>query len=164
MKCLVCGKVYSGNMCPICDFPVVNITTNDEEGLKALQPTIEAHRAAFSKKVALSLLAYTYDVDDSSVTFQSNDKIPFGSVSHLCDQSIWLDTEFTNVKQRKTIPVTLCVDIQNKPVYQVTVNVKNLPSDMIQVGIAVDRSLQFNFLLKDSSGQSICSEIQPIII
>lgn len=162
MKCLVCGKVYNGNMCPICDFPVVNITTREAE--EALQKTIKAHRAAFLKKVRLSLLAHTYAVDDSSVTLQGNDKISFGDVSHLCNQSTWSDTEFTNVKQRKTIPVTLCVDIENKPGYQVEVNVENLPSDSLWAGLAVDSSLQFSFLLKDSSGHSVRSEVQPIIV
>lgn len=164
MKCLVCGKVHNSNICPICEFPVVNITTNDKDGLKAIRSTIEAHRTAFSKKVALSLLAYNYDVNDSSVAFRSSDKISLGSAAHLCNQSIWLDTEFTNMKQRKTIPVTLCVDIENKSAYQVTVNVENLPSDSLWVGIAVDSSLLFKFLLKDGNGHSVCSAIQPIIV
>ena len=167
MKCLVCGKEHNAQKCPLCGFPVVHIMTNDKEGLKALRPTIEAHRAEFAKKMMLSLLIYDYEVD-KQVDFKGTAKIPLGRVDALSQHPIWLEKEFTNMAQRKTIPVTLCVDIDNQPPYQITVNLENIPSETIQVGVAAEPltaepPLQFRFMIKDSQGHSVASEPQTMI-
>lgn len=162
MKCLVCGKEYNGNECPVCGFPVVNITVNDEEGLKALRPTIDAHRAEFEKNIELSLLSYTYEVGNR-IEPQGEERIPLGRVSQLSGQTVWLDTEFTNVVQRKAIPVTLCVTVRNRPEYRINVNAANILSDTIRVGICVNSSLQFCVIIQDSSGISSRSEFMPIV-
>lgn len=167
MECLVCGKKYDTQECPLCGFPVVHSMANDEETLKALRPTIEAHRAEFAKKIMLSLLIYDYEVD-KQVDFKGTSKIPLGRVDALCRQPLWVEKEFTNMAQRKNIPVTLCVDIDNQPPYQITVNLENIPSETIQVGVAAEPlaaepPLRFRFLIKDSQGHSVSSDLQPII-
>ena len=164
MKCPVCGKVYSDQKCPVCTFPIVNITTNDTEGLKAIQPMINAHRAQFLTKVTLSLSVFVYEQDSQQVSFQGSAKIPLDSVSNLYHHVTWLNRKFTNIQQRQTIPVTLCVAVENQPEYQITVDMENLPSDTLQLGISIEEPLQFSFYLKDGDGHTSCSEVRPIIV
>lgn len=162
MKCLACGMEHNEKKCPRCYFPVVNITGNYEEGVKTLQPTIEKYRSEFSEKVELSLLTYLYEVNQT-VTFQGNEKISFGRVCDLFNQTTWLETEFTNIAERKSIPISLCVAIENQPAYQITTNVPNLPSDTLQLGIEIDRTLRFHFVIRDAAGHCVSSETQPIV-
>ena len=163
MKCLVCNSEFTGKACTVCGFPIVEILGDYETGMKNFQPTIEKYRNDFLKKISLSLVGYRYDVADK-VSLIGQEKFQLGTAEKLMKDMTWLDMDFTNVASRTTVPVTLSVSIDDKPDYEIGLEVNNLPSEKVRLGFQVDQQLQITCELRDDSGKSVHSEPKPIIV
>jgi len=164
MKCFVCDFEYDGKECPKCKFPevVVPFGSDREASLKAMKQTVEKYRNEFAKKIKAELMVYNYDVTDK-IVYQGEERCTLGKVNLLMSKVTWLDTEFTNVITRENLPITLNVSIEEQAEYQITVNIKNIPSDTLRVGISMDSGLNFSFIIKDAAGNSVRSDMFPIV-
>lgn len=164
MKCLVCGKSFSGNECPVCGFPVVEIPGDDfEAGIRALRPTIDKHRNDFAARVTLGAVVYNYELSVKLKEIGSVIK-PFGKASELVGKTIWLDESFENVNTRDMIPVTISVEVDKGVEYQVSAEIPNLKdSDKLRLGISMENDFSYSLLLADKSGNSSSSHKMPLI-
>ncbi len=162
MKCLVCNAIHEQNVCPRCGFPVVEIPGDYEAGLKALQPTVAKYRNDFAKKINVALVVHNYDYDND-LEYMGEEKLPFGNAGALMSAEKWLDVKFINVLSRKTFPVTLNVSVEGQPDYILTLEINNLPSETIQVGISLDESFDFRLIFRDTSGNTVSSDAMPLL-
>ncbi len=158
MECLVCNCHYEGDECPACDFPVVNFPGNREAGIRALQPTIEAHRKAFLPKVQIGMLNYYYTIKDGEVTERREECVPFGTADALCGQLVWLDRRFEKVTDRASVEVHLCMTIDDRQ-FEKCVNVPVIAGAQTQeVGILLEEDLQFCIHIRSNTGDTLVSE------
>ena len=164
MKCLVCGKSFSGNECPICRFPVVEIPGDDfEAGIRALKPTIDKYRNDFAAKVTLGAVVYNYEL---SVKLKENGSVvkPFGKASELVGKTVWLDDSFENVNTRDMIPVNISVKVDKGADYRIAADIPNIKdSDKLMLGITMENDFSYSLILADMDGNSSSSAKMPLI-
>ncbi len=152
MKCLVCGKEFNNEIyqCPVCAFPVPQFPGNPEEGIRALEPTIRAHRETLSKLVRIGVVLYQYEVSWSDVRETGKETADFGSVYRLLGKPVWLDRRFKAFEARKNCDIQLCVDMGDRA-YTIQVNVPSIQdAEEYELGIAVDDNFMFRLMLRDN--------------
>ena len=162
MNCLVCNATHDEKVCPKCGFPVVEIPGDYEAGLKVLQPTVDNFRKDFAAKIKVDLIVHNYDITDS-VTYSGEEKISFGNVDSIISKEAWLETEFSNVTSRTSLPVTLSVSAEGQPEYQLYYEIKNLSGETLKIGLSVDEKFNACVILKDDSGNTERSGCIPLI-
>lgn len=155
MKCLVCNTEYNGDECPVCEFPVVELFGDYEEGIKSIKPAIDSYRNEFVKKIIVGLVAYNYTIDNHGINETSTEEIEFGCISDLINKTQWSEEEFEIISARDRIPVTVYRKMNNRVTKQNIIEFQCDETGTFQVGIGVNDELEYHMLLKDSGGRII---------
>lgn len=164
MKCLVCGKEFNGNVCPVCDFPIVEIPGDYEEGMRTLQPVIDHHRKAFAERIALGVVTYEYEMEESVITEKGNKNSMFGNMSELLGKTKWLDEFFECPNLRNVMYLSVVVSVDGKDGKIFKVKLPNFKEACrVSLGICCDEDLKFCLKIKNEKGEELCSEKTPVI-
>lgn len=164
MNCLVCGKEFKGTVCPVCQFPIVEIPGDYESGLKALQPTIQKHRAAFAEQITMELEVFEYQIDNAAVRERGSQNLNLGKVSDMINNVVWAGVAFENPSLRQNIEMTVIIGIAGaKKEKRKVVMPTPKTEEKISLGIFCDNDFNFQIVLKDGKGTQVTSQKNRII-
>lgn len=151
MKCLVCGKEYTGAECSLCSFPNVQIAGDYETGLQQLMPTINAHKEEFMKKVTLGIEILKRNPEDAPSVMPTPVVVNFGTVADLTGKETWLDNAFARLPGSQTVDVKAVIDY-GKETANKTVSVPNVDEVGLQnIGISVNSDNTFSLMIKNKN-------------
>ena len=161
MKCVVCGKEYEKDRCPVCGFPKVEFPGDPEEGLRAMRPAIEAYRDDFLSKVSIGVIVYQWKDDNGAIVLDRSERLQIGTGKELMGNTRWLAEKFARIPDEEGLQVNLSIRINGKDEER-SVRIPNLMEPELQeLGAAVDEALNIQLLLRNSS-RSTQSEKMPL--
>ena len=165
MKCLVCGKEFNDDVCPVCGFPIVQIPGDDyEEGLRTLQPVINHHRKLFAERLSLGVVTFEYEMADSVITEKGHKTSVFGKLSDMMNETVWLNDVFEYPNLRNIMYLNVILKTDGKEEKSFKVKLPNFKEACIgRLGACCDESLNFVLKLKNENGVELCSEKTPVI-
>lgn len=154
MKCIVCGKKYEKDRCPVCNFPKIEFLTDPEEGLQAMKPEIDAYRDNFLSQVSIGITAYQWKDNNGEIVMDRSERIHIGTGKELRGNTKWLAEKFGRIPDEEKLQVSLSIQVNGK-VEEQSVNIPNLLEPELQeLGAAVDDALNIQLLLRNSSGST----------
>lgn len=158
MKCYVCGKTYTGNVCPRCRFPAVEVpNTTWEQGRLALAATIAPFRAAFLESIRVSMIAFYHRDENGFYVPDREEEILLGTGTALYENEVWLDREFARREDQPSIRIHLRLTTGSNT-RQELVEVPNLHAPELQkLGITMDDQFQIRLKLRNTSETPTCS-------
>ena len=161
MKCIVCGKDYEKDKCPVCSFPKIEFPADPEKGLREMKPAIDAYRDDFLGLVNIGVIAYQWKDDNGVIAMDRSERIQIGTGKELREHTVWLDEKFARIPDEETLRLSLSVQVNGKTEER-SVSIPNLMEPELQeIGAAVDGALNIQLLLRNSSG-SAQSEKMPL--
>ena len=161
MKCIVCGKEYEKDKCPICNFPKIEFPTDPEKGLQAMKPAIDAYRDDFLSQVSIGIIAYQWKDSNGEIVMDRSERIHIGTGKELRENAKWLAEKFARIPDEENLQVSLSIQVNGKDEER-NVSIPNLmESELQELGAAVDGALNIQLLLRNSSG-STQSEKMPL--
>ncbi len=164
MKCLVCGKEFQGTVCPICEFPIVEIPGDYEAGLRTLQPVIRSHREAFAEKIHIGVMIFEYEIDNGTIRETGSRKKFFGKVAEMMHRKKWLDTVFENPLSRKSMDIHMVICVDGRKDDNRTVSIPTPKTEgKISLGIVCEDTFCFYLIVKDEKGNEVTSRKMEIV-
>lgn len=161
MKCIVCGKEYEKDKCPVCLFPKIEFPSDPEKGLRAMRPAIDAYRDDFLGQVSIGIVAYHWKDDDGDIVMDRNERIQIGTGKELLGNTKWLAEKFARIPDEEELQVNLSIQVNGEDEVR-SVSIPNLMEPELQeLGAVVDDALNIQLLLRNSSG-STQSEKTPL--
>lgn len=152
MKCIVCGKEYEKNKCPVCNFPKIEFPADPEEGLRAMKPTIDAYRDNFLSQISIGIIVYYWKDDNGMIAKDRTERIQIGTGKELHEDTKWLAEKFARIPDVEKLQVDLSVQVNDIDEQQ-SVSIPNLmEAELQELGAAVDDDLNIQLLLRNSSG------------
>lgn len=163
MKCIVCGKEYEKDSCPVCGFPKVEFPGDPEKGLQAMKPAIDAYRDDFLGQVSIGIIAYQWKDDSGMIVMDRSERLQIGTGKELRENTRWLAEKFARIPDEEKLRVSLSVQV-NGIGEERSVGIPNLTEPELQeLGAVVDDALNIQLLLRNSSG-STQSEKMPLFL
>lgn len=154
MKCVVCGKEYTGQECPACKFPVIRFPGDPEEGMRTMKPEIDAYRDKFLENLHVALVSYSWKDKEGRVVVDRQYEIPFGSGAELYGGEVWLPKEFARIKDKKTLQIQVVIHNGTESMErQITID-NLMEPELQQIGAALDEEMNFCLMLKNTSGKT----------
>lgn len=161
MKCIVCGKDYEKDSCPVCQFPKIEFPGDPEKGLQAMKGAIDAYRDDFLKQVSVGVIAYQWKDDNGVIVMDRSERVQIGTGKELREATRWLAEKFARIPDEEGLQVNLSIRINGKDEER-SVRIPNLMEPELQeLGAAVDEALNIQLLLRNSS-RSTQSEKMPL--
>ena len=161
MKCIVCGKDYEKDSCPVCQFPKIEFPGDPEKGLQAMKPAIDAYREDFLGQVSIGIIAYQWKDDNGVIVMDRSELVPFGTGRELRGNTKWLTEKFARIPDEERLQVSLSVQVNGKSEVR-SVSIPNLTdAELQELGAAVDDALNIQLLLRNSF-RSTQSEKMPL--
>ena len=161
MKCIVCGKEYEKDSCPVCNFPKIEFPGDPEKGLQAMKPAIDAYRDDFLGQVSIGVIVYQWKDDNGEIVMDRSERLQIGTGRELLENTQWLAEKFARLPEEAQLQVNLSVRVNGKEEAR-NVRIPNLMEPELQeLGAAVDNALNIQLLLRNSSG-STQSEKMPL--
>lgn len=161
MKCIVCGKDYEKDKCPICNFPKIEFPADPEKGLQAMRPAIDAYREDFLGQVSVGILVYQWKDSSGEIVMDRSERLQIGTGKELYEKTKWLAEKFARIPDEETLRVNLSIQV-NGSGEERSVSIPNLmESELQELGAAIDGALNIQLLLRNSSG-STQSEKMPL--
>ena len=159
MKCIVCGKDYEKDKCPVCNLPKIEFPTNPEKGLQAMKPAIDAYRDDFLSQVSIGIIVYQWKDDNGALAMDRKERVPIGTAKELRDNTRWLAEKFARIPDEEKLQVSLSVQVNDIDEEQ-SVGIPNLMEPELQeLGAVVDDALNIQLLLRNSSGSTQSEKI-----
>lgn len=152
MKCVVCGKNFSGESCPACQFPVVHFPGNPEEGMAAVKPQIEAYRAVFLSFVSVGVMTYTWKDQDGKLALQEKKELSFGGGNELYKNVRWLSQKFARVPEVESLKVDVVVHNKENVTRRVMQVPNLLDAQLQEVGIGINEDMSLQLYLRNENG------------
>ena len=150
MSCLVCNKDFSGTVCPRCGFPVVNFPGDPEEGIRQLQPQINAFRAEFMKKVSVGVVISRWKDLDGYIALDTEEEKTFGTADALRGNTVWMEGMFARIPDAEAVEIRARVTAAGDTAeYSISVPNPHEP-ELQQLGIELDEDLSFSLLIRNS--------------
>lgn len=161
MECVVCKKQFTGGECPRCHFPVVEFPGDPEAGLAAIQPQIQSYRRQFLSMARFGVVAYRHHDVDGVLKQDGGTELTIGSGQALQEHPVFLDQPFAWTPGTElTVSLRLTLGGEER---EDRVKVPNFPAPtMTQIGLQIDADNQYQVLLRDARGETVCSETMPI--
>lgn len=161
MKCIVCGKDYEKDKCPVCGFPKIEFPGDPEKGLQMMKPTIDAYRDDFLSRVSVGIMAYRWKDDNGVLAMDRVERIQIGTGKELRGNTKWLAEKFARIPEEERMQVNLSIEVNGRGEER-SVRIPNLKeAELQELGAAVDGALNIQLLLRNSSG-STQSEKMPL--
>lgn len=161
MKCIVCGKEFEKDNCPLCGFPKVEFPGDPEKGLQAMKPAIDAYREDFLGQVSVGIIVYQWKDDGGKIVMDRSERLQIGTGKELRGNARWLAEQFARIPDAEKLQVGLSIQVNGKGGER-GVEIPNLPEPELQeLGAVVDGDLNIQLLLRNSSG-STQSEKLPL--
>ena len=159
MKCIVCGKEYEMDACPVCRFPKVEFPGDPEKGLQAMKPAIDAYRDDFLGQVSIGIIAYQWKDDRGMIVMDRSERVQIGTGQELRGNTRWLAEKFARIPDAEKLQVGLSIQVNGKGEER-SVGIPNLMEPELQeLGAAVDDTLNIQLLLRNSSGSTQSEKI-----
>lgn len=159
MRCLVCGREFDAETCPVCQFPVVRFPGDPEEGLRAMQPTIDAYREHFLSGVRIGIVTYRWKDDGGTLAVDRKETVWIGTGAELYGREGWIAERFARIPEVPSLEVELSVSVGGRE----TVRKVNLPNrqeaQLQEIGAALDPQMHLRLLLRNEAGQTQSEEI-----
>ena len=154
MKCVICGKDFSGESCPVCQFPVIHFPGDPVEGMRAMQPLIDKSRGEFLDRIRVGLAVYTWKDNGGTVALNQEKEISLGTGTELRQSVCWASQQFARIPDERRIEVKLIVH-HDQEKYERPMTVPNLPEAQLQeIGASLDEDMNLQVFLKNGSNQS----------
>lgn len=163
-ECLVCGKVFEGNSCPRCSFPVIYYAEGSEVDsvIEKHKPIIEAHRAKFFNSIKLGVMIYRSKDEGGKTAPDRKEKLPFGTLSECFGKELWLAQSFARIPGVKELNVCLYAEFKGET-YERTVTVPNIEAPGFQyLGVCAGED-SFRVRLKNESEKVTESKTVPLL-
>lgn len=160
MRCIVCGREYEDDKCPVCNFPKVEFPADPEEGLRAMKPTIDAYRDNFLNQVSIRIMTYQWKDDNGVIAMDSKKQIPIGTGKELREGTKWLAEKFARIPDVEKLQVDLSIQVNDMGGVYRSVSIPNLmEAELQELGASVDDNLNLQLLLRNSSGTTQSEKI-----
>lgn len=154
MKCVVCGKKYSEQACPVCKFPVIRFPGDPEEGMRSMKPGIDAYRDNFLKNLRVALVTYSWKDKDGSVVLDKRQELPFGTGTEMYGKEVWLSKEFARIQEKKNLQIQIVVHTETESMER-QITLDNLMEPELQkIGAGLDEDMNFWLMLKNATGET----------
>ncbi len=162
MKCLVCNKEFSGEICPRCNFPVIHFPGSTESGIKKIESTIVAYRKNFLKNVEISIKSYWWKDQGGTIVLDHTCSNSFGKTEELLGKKAFLEEKFAREREKTTLPISVEVKTGEKS-RELLVEVPNLAEpELQQIGLELEENFRFRILLKNDAGSTSASAYQSV--
>ena len=150
MKCIVCGKEYEKDSCPVCQFPKIEFPGDPEKGLQSMKPAIDAYRDDFLSQVSIGIIVYQWKDDSGVIVMDRNERIQIGTAKELRGNTKWLTEKFARIPDEERLQVSLSIQANGKNEVR-SVSIPNLmDAELQELGAAVDDDLNIQLLLRNS--------------
>lgn len=161
MKCLVCGKNFQGNICPRCEFPVVNFPGPLEEGIKNIQPEIMKYREKLLRPCQVGVTAYRWKDENGKIVLDQEERLPLGNGAELLEKEAWLPQKFARIPDAAELQVRVYID-NGKSRRETQVRLPNLMgAELQELGMKVtevDKDLKLVLLLRGRTQGPVSSD------
>ncbi len=154
MKCLVCGKRFDGNACPVCRFPVIRFPGDLEAGLRAMQPTIDSYRERFLAGVHVGIVTYRWKDENGTLAVDRKETVAIGSGSDLFGKECWIDERFARIPEVPALEVELSVETEGREAVRKVSLPNRQEAQLQELGAALDKEMNLRLLLRNESGRT----------
>lgn len=163
MKCVVCGKEFNDNSCPVCQFPVIKFPGDPTEGMRAMKHKIDAFRDHFLSQVSVGIVTYTWKDGDGMIVLDKENELDFGTGTQLYNGVCWISQKFARIPDVKSLDIQLSVH-HNGSKSGRKVTLPNLfETELQEIGAALDENLNIQLILRNASGQAK-SKKEPLFL
>lgn len=154
MKCLVCNKEFEGVVCPRCNFPVIAVPAEIDNGENLIAPLIERHRQGFLQAVRIGIVIFHWKEADGSIVLDHDERLLFCEEPAFDGREYWLEQKFARIPDEKNLSLTVFIDYGSKQSEQ-SVEIANLPGAALQeVGLRLCADFSWQLLLKNDMGET----------
>ncbi len=159
MKCLVCGREFDAESCPVCQFPVVRFPGNPEEGLRAMQPTIDTYRERFLSGVRIGIVTYRWKDDDGTLAVDRRETAWIGTGAELYGQEGWSEERFARIPEMPSLEVELSVSAGGRETVRKVTLPNRQEAQLQEIGAVLDAQMNLRLLLRNEAGQTQSEKI-----
>ena len=161
MKCIVCGKVYDGGECPVCQFPDVQIPTlpgERERAIEKLKPAIDTYRASFLQTIKVEIVIYRWKDRDGHIALDQEERILLGTGTDLGQGEHWLPLKFARIPDLRQLSVTISITTERDTIEK-QVMLPNLQrAELQQIGAEIDQECNIRLMLRNDTDVPTRSE------
>lgn len=162
MKCLVCGKSFEGAGCPRCNFPVLSILGDYEEGIAQQQPIIDAYRENFLARVDVGVETYSWTEKDGKIVLDRIGHTSVGNGTSIWKKSRWMPARYARSADTDHIQIKV-YGILNGQKKEQTVSLPNLiGAGLQQLGAEMNGEMAVTFKLRNEAGEESVSQLIPL--
>lgn len=111
MKCLVCNKELTGNICERCGFPRVSVVGGAEDS-PLIKTAVHDYKENLLREITVEMETYQYKEDGNKLVLAQTSRIPVGQqLQNLeTDQCTWFKEDFARIEAGENMTLTLFIN------------------------------------------------------
>lgn len=149
MKCVICGKNFEQENCPICGFTkfIIPSGVELEKVIEENKETIDLFRTDFLSNLEISVEIFRWKNKNGTLTENGKDLVRIGSGNELMEKKVWAEQEFARIENVDTINVNLLVKYKRGE-NTISVEVPNLKqSELQRIGAELNQKMEIKLFL-----------------
>lgn len=117
MKCLICNKELTGNVCERCGFPKIYVVGGAEDD-PVVKTAVHDYKENILKKITVEMETYQYKEDGNKLVLAQTDRIPIGKQLQNLDkdQCTWFQEDFARMEAGEPMTLTLFINNDGREV------------------------------------------------
>lgn len=117
MKCLICNKELTGNVCERCGFPKISVVGGAEDD-PVVKTAVHDYKENILKKITVEMETYQYKEDGNKLVLAQTDRIPIGKQLQNLDkdQCTWFQEDFARMEAGEPMTLTLFINNDGREV------------------------------------------------
>lgn len=155
MKCIICGKRFEKNECPVCHFPIIDFPCDITVGMQSIMPEVISYREIFAARVNIGLVNYYYIFRNDQIYEANEERIFLGSATELFQKDTWLCRTYENLTDTDRVDICLYIRADNQE-FRRCVSVPVIhDAEALEIGITLDKDFRFCINIRSEIGE-IC--------